>query len=315
MSRRLPRLAAAGLAVAMLGACGSASGWVTQGDRVRVVAAFYALQYAAEQVGGDHVEVSGLTRPGAEPHDLELTPRQVGRVATADLVVYERGYQPAVDAAVDDEAHHTGFDVSPAARLDLAAPPEDAGGAHDDPGATAPLGDQRRDPHFWLDPTRLADVADALATQLASRDHGNAAAYRANATAFRATMVGLDEDFRAGLAHCRVSDLVTSHAAFGYLAQRYGLRQVPIVGLDPEAEPDPATLARVAAHVRDSGVSTVYAETLVSKATARTLARETGARLAVLDPLEGITQESAGQDYPSVMRADLATLRTGQECT
>jgi zinc transport system substrate-binding protein len=319
MLPRLPALALGAALVAGLAGCGSASGWSTDegSGRVRVVAAFYALQYAAQEVGGTHVEVAGLTRPGAEPHDLELTPRQVGRVATADLVVYERGFQPAVDAAVAQEAKGSAFDVSAAAHLDLAAPTEDGGHEHTSDAAahTDTHAPGARDPHFWLDPLRFADVADAIAAQLAARDRANAAAYEGNAETFRAEMVGLDEDFTAGLAHCRVRDLVTSHAAFGYLAERYGLHQEAISGLDPEAEPDPATLARVTSHVRESGATTVYAETLVSKAVARTLARETGARLAVLDPLEGITDESAGHDYPTVMRANLATLRTGQECT
>lgn len=326
MLTRLPAIAGAAALVATLAGCGSASGWASpEGSTVRVVAAFYALEYATQQVGGSHVEVSGLTRPGAEPHDVELTPRQVGRVATADLVVYERGFQPAVDAAVTDEAAHTALDVSPAAHLDLSAPAEDGGHGTADPlapvdprhhdDATHAPAPGHRDPHFWLDPLRYADVADAIAARLAQRDPGNAAAYDANATAFRATMTDLDADFRAGLGHCRIRDLVTSHAAFGYLAERYGLHQVGISGLDPEAEPDPATLARVAAHVRGSGATTVYAETLVSQAVARTLARETGARLAVLDPVEAITDASAGRDYPSVMRANLATLRTGQECS
>jgi zinc transport system substrate-binding protein len=325
MLHRLTALALGTAIVAGLAGCGSASGWTTDEGRgrVRVVAAFYALQYAAQQVGGEHVDVAGLTRPGAEPHDLELTPRQVGRVATADLVVYERGFQPAVDVAVSDEARGTGFDVSPAADLDLAAPAEDGGHDHDEGAVPSAEPEHHadahvpgsRDPHFWLDPLRFADVGDAIAAQLAARDPRNAAAYRANATTFRARMVSLDEAFRTGLAHCRVRDLVTSHAAFGYLAERYGLHQEGISGLDPEAEPDPATLARVAAHVRESGATTVYADTLVSRAVASTLARETGARLAVLDPLEGITEESAGTDYPSVMRANLATLRTGQECS
>jgi len=322
---RLSAIAGAAALVAALTGCGSASGWTTpRGSTVRVVAAFYALQFAAQQVGGSHVEVSGLTKPGAEPHDVELTPRQVGRVATADLVVYERGFQPAVDTAVTAEAAHTALDVSRAARLDLAAPAEDGGHDtadpltpvdprhHDATHATAP---GHRDPHFWLDPLRYADVADAIAARLAQRDPGNAAAYEANAKAFRGTMTDLDADFRDGLADCRVRDLVTSHAAFGYLAERYGLHQVGISGLDPEAEPDPATLARVTAHVRETGATTVYAETLVSQAVARTLARETGARLAVLDPVEAITAASAGPDYPSVMRANLAILRTGQECS
>ena len=171
------------------------------------------------------------------------------------------------------------------------------------------------DPHFWLDPLRYAGVGDAIAEKLATRDPANAAAYRANAEAFRADLTTLDGEFRAGLKGCRIKDLVTSHAAFGYLARAYGLHQEGITGLDPEAEPSPAALAEVAAHVRETGATTVYAETLVSEDVARTLARETGAELAVLDPVEGITSASAGRDYLTVMRANLATLRTGQECS
>jgi zinc transport system substrate-binding protein len=277
---------------------------------VRVVAAFYPLQYAVQQIGGPQVAVVGLTKPGGEPHDVELTPRQVGRVATADLVVYEHGFQPAVDAAVSREARDHSLDVSAAARLEpLAAHGIDAHegkDAHSDHGAL--------DPHFWLDPHRYAGVGDAIGHALATRDPAHAAAYEERAARFRASLGGLDADFTAGLAHCTNHELVTSHAAFGYLAERYGLHQEGISGLDPEAEPDPATLARVVDHIRRTGATTVYAETLVSHEVAATLARETGARLAVLDPLEGITDESAGPDYFSVMRANLSTLRTGQGC-
>ena len=107
---------------------------------------------------------------------------------------------------------------------------------------------------------------------------------------------------------------MTSHAAFGYLADAYDLHQEGITGLSPEAEPSPAALARIARFVEDEGVRTIYAETLVSR-DADTLARETGARVAVLDPIEGLTDESAGDDYFEVMRANLSTLRAGQECT
>jgi zinc transport system substrate-binding protein len=296
MTRLLGLLLAA---LAILGGCGLASSWGATHGRLRVVAAFYPLEYAVRQIGGPHVEIAGLTKPGGEPHDVELTPRQVGRVATADLVVYEAGFQPAVDAAVRAEAPQTAFDISPAARLDLGAVGAESAG---------------RDPHFWLDPLRYADVGDALAERLAHLDPAHRVAYESNARAFRATMTTLDTQFRTGLAHCANLELVTSHAAFGYLGRRYGLHQDSITGLDPEAEPDPGTLARISAHVRATGASTVYAETLVSPAVAETVARETGARLAVLDPIEGITGVSAGRDYPAVMRANLATLRTGQDC-
>jgi zinc transport system substrate-binding protein len=280
---------------------------------VSVVAAFYPLQYAVEQVGGQHVTVQALTKPGAEPHDLELSPRQVAGIAQADVVVFESHFQPAVDAAVRQEAPKTALDVSPAARLDLAAVED----AHDHGAATEEEHSAHgaRDPHFWLDPLRYADVGDAIAARLAERDPAHAAAYRENAATFRASMTSLDREFRAGLKTCAIDELVTSHAAFGYLAQTYGFHQESITGLTPDAEPSPAAMAELTRHIRETGATTVYAETLVSEDVARTLARETGVRLAVLDPIEGITSASAGRDYPSVMRSNLQVLRAGQDCS
>ena len=301
------------LSIALVSACGATGGRGASEGRLDVVAAFDPLQYAVEQVGGQHVAVQGLTKPGAEPHDLELSPRQVATVAEADVVVYEAHFQPAVDAAVAEQATKTAFDVSPAARLDLVAVEDghDHGGETQEEHSThgAP------DPHFWLDPLRYADVGDAVAGRLAVRDPANAAAYRANAAAFRASMTTLDGEFRTGLKTCAIDELVTSHAAFGYLAQTYGFHQESITGLTPDAEPSPAAMAELTRHIRETGARTVYAETLVSEDVARTLARETGARLAVLDPIEGITSASAGRDYPSVMRANLQVLRAGQECS
>jgi zinc transport system substrate-binding protein len=325
MSPRLPGLAAVALAVAVVSGCGATGG--PAGDagkdgRLEVVAGFYPLQYAVAQIGGDRVDVSNLTKPGAEPHDLELSPRQVGRVALSDLVVYLSGFQPAVDQAVEREARGHSFDVAPAAHLDLTASdehespeePQDLARGHEDEDHTG-HDHGPRDPHFWLDPVRYADVGDAIARELSAKDPAGAAAYTAGAQRFRAAMTTLDGEFRSGLATCANRDLVTSHAAFGYLAERYDLHQESITGLDPESEPDPASLARIVTHVRETGVTTIYSEVLVSPDVARTIARETGTRVAVLDPLEGITSESAGDDYPSVMRSNLATLRTGQECT
>jgi zinc transport system substrate-binding protein len=322
MTLRRLGLVAGLLSVAMVSACGGNGGRGADDGRLQVVAAFYPLEYAVSQIGATHVDLTRLTKPGAEPHDLELSPKQVATVARADLVVYERHFQPAVDAAVDGEAKDTAFDVSSAARLDLVA----VEGGHDDPdghgGETteehsdhADSGDVARDPHFWLDPLRYADVGDAIAARLAATDKANAAAYQANARVFRASMTTLDTELRTGLRSCAVDELVTSHAAFGYLAEAYGLHQESITGLTPDAEPSPSAMAELTRSIRETGATTVYAETLVSEDVARTLARETGARLAVLDPIEGITTASAGRDYPTVMRANLRILRTGQECS
>ncbi len=272
--------------------------------RLEVTAAFYPLQYAVERVGGDHVQVTGLTRPGAEPHDLELTPREVVDMTTSKVIVYEKGFQPAVDDAVASIGGHAGFDVSTAARLSLPAPSE--------PGAQSSLS---VDPHFWLDPDRYAQVVKAIATRLGTADPANATAYAQNADALVAQLTDLDQAFRTGLAHCADTNLVTGHAAFGYLARRYGLTQLSVSGISPDVEPTAAQMSSIVSLIRSRHVSTVYAETLVSPALVDTIARETGASVEVLDPIEGITKESAGTDYLAVMRANLATLERGQRCT
>jgi zinc transport system substrate-binding protein len=305
-------LLSAATLVALAG-CGSGDDGAGGEGKLEVVAAFYPLQYAVEQIGGGDVAVTGLTKPGVEPHDLELSARAVAGVAGADALVYLRGFQSAVDDAVDTQANDGVLDVSKAARLHLAAAPDEHAGEsaaeheeHADEGAG--------DPHFWLDPKRYADVADAIAEHLSSQDSAHAADYQARARNFTARLAALDAEFAAGLRHCQSRELVTSHAAFGYLAEAYDLHQVGITGLTPESEPSPAALARIASFVRDEGVRTIYAETLVSREVAETLARETGAKLAVLDPIEGLTDQSAGDDYFQVMRANLKTLQAGQGC-
>lgn len=333
MPVRLLAAALCATALVALSGCGSPPAAARVDGRLTVVASFYPLQLAVEQIGGDHVTVSGLTRPGAEPHDVELTPRQVGRVALSGLVVYLGGFQPAVDAAVRAEASGHSLDVAPAAHLETLAEEHESGhgsghesgdgSGHDEPGATAATAQPAEtghdhgsaDPHFWLDPERYASVATAIGDRLAADDPAHAADYTTRAAAFAARLHVVDREFAEGLAHCRIDTLVTSHSAFGYLAQAYGLTQVGISGLTPDAEPDPAALARLATEVREHHVTTVYAETLASPAVAETLARETGAHLAVLDPIEGISSKSAGRDYFEVMASNLSTLRTGQECT
>jgi zinc transport system substrate-binding protein len=315
----LPALAAAGL----LTACGGASdervalGATASSGDLSVVASFYPIEFAVQQVGGDRVRVSSLTKPGAEPHDVELSPKDVAIVADASLVVYAKGFQPAVDTAVDQEGAHHAFDVTPVASLDLAAPPDDeetgpADATHTDAPQDATAA---KDPHFWLDPQRYSAVATAIGRKLGEVDPANAATYARNATAFTDKLSALDGEFRTGLASCARKDLVTSHAAFGYLSERYGFTQVPIAGLSPDVEPSAAQLADVADFVKAHGVTTIYAETLVEPAFAETIARGTGARMATLDPIEGLTGTSAGHDYLEVMQSNLAALKAGQGCS
>ena len=245
-----------------------------------VVAAFYPLAWTAERIAADDVEVVNLTPPGAEPHDVELSPRDVETLRDAALVVYVGGgFQPAVEDAVEDR---------------------------DGPSLDV-LGRDERDPHVWLDPARFADVARALGRELGREDAARAMADE---------LATLDEDYSRGLASCDRDVLVTTHAAFGHLADRYGLTQLALAGSSPEAEPGPRELERLVEGVRDSGATTVFSEPLVSDRLAQTVAREAGATLATLDPLEGLSDErlAAGDDYLSVMRDNLDLLREALGC-
>jgi len=313
MSTARPTLSLVALAAAsalVLTACGSSDDTASESDGsgpLDVVAAFYPLELMVEEVGGDRVSVSNLAKPGAEPHDLELTPSDVARVSDADLVVYLEGFQPAVDDAVASEAPDTSWNAGEYASLDLTYTPiEEGEEATDEAGAV--------DPHFWLDPTRYADVATALAAGLSDLDPDGAATYEANAQAFVDDLETLDAEWTAGVEVCSNRNLVTSHNAFGYLAQRYDLQQRGITGLTPEDEPTPQALADIAEFGTANDVKTIYFETLVSPAIAETLAAETGAKTAVLDPVEGLSEESEGSDYFEIMRANLVNVRAGQPC-
>ncbi len=290
-------LVVSGLAVA----CSSAS---SDQPGTSIVASFYPLAEAAQQVGGANVHVTNLTAPGVEPHDLELTPDQMEAITTADVVLYlGGGFQPAVEDAIKD-AQGTVVDVSEGLR-DLPVPSTETS-----PGLTA-------DPHVWLDPVAYGQVVDRVESALAQVDPSGASTFATNADAFTARLTSLDRDYRSGLASCDRNIIVTSHAAFGYLAQRYGLQQEPIAGLSPEAEPTPQRLADLAALVERTGVTTIFTEDLVSPKVADTLASETGASTAVLNPLESLTSDqlSTGEDYVSVMEQNLATLRGALGCS
>lgn len=304
-------------------ACGSGSDSGSGSAAGAVVTSFYPIQFATQQITGGALPVTVLTKPGAEPHDLELAPQDIGGLTKARLVVYADGFQPAVDEAVVLVDPTKVLDVADVAKLVPASTDDsdhagesgteteqhDTADGHDghDHGAD--------DPHFWLDPSRYAAVAQAISARLSKDAPANAPAYAKNTAIFVEKLSELDEEMRVGLRQCRVKELVTSHAAFGYLAARYGFEQRGITGVSPEAEPSAAALKAVGDLVRSAGVTTIYQETLVEPHFAQTVAESTGAKVATLDPIEGITSASVGADYFEVMQSNLVALRDGQECS
>jgi zinc transport system substrate-binding protein len=271
--------------------------------RVRVTAAFYPLAEAAQRVGGDLVDVTNLTAPGVEPHDLELTSDQLASIETAKVVLYlGGGFQPAVEDAIRDATGET-VDVSAAIRSLPMPPGESANGL-------------LADPHVWLDPMLYEQIVRETEAALDRVDPRGSSTFKRGADAFVSELSDLDAEYRRELSGCQRTLIVTSHAAFGYLARRYGLRQEPIAGLSPDVEPDPRRLAQLKDLVEADGVTTIFTEALLSPKIAETLAQETGATTAVLDPLESLTPDevAAGADYGSIMRRNLQTLGGALGC-
>lgn len=275
------------LLIVLAGACGGDS---PEDDTSRrsIVAAFYPLVFVAANVAGDAADVSSITPAGVEPHDLELTAAQVRRVSQADLLIYlGEGFQPEIERLVPEVS----------STLDVLT--------------VAPASSPARDPHIWLDPVLMAAITDAVADALAQVDPRNAARYRENARELVTRIQDLDDDFQTGLSRCARREIVTTHEAFGYLADRFNLEQVGIAGIDPDQEPSARRLEEVASLVREKNVTTIFFERLLPEDLAETVAGETGTTTAVLDPLESPPPTG---DYISAMRANLQALRTALDC-
>jgi zinc transport system substrate-binding protein len=300
--------AVSALTLAATSACSSADAAGGNTDRFDVVASFYPLAFLAESIGGDHVRVTSLTQPGQEPHDLEISARQTARLQESDAVLYLRHLQPSVDEAVAQSGLRTKIDAASLTTLEEHG--TEVGGhaaEHDDThGEEEPGG---KDPHVWLDPVRYAEVAEGVGKAFEKADPDHAAAYRKNTAALVKKLDALNTRFEKGLKDTGSKVFLTTHAAFGYLAERYGLTEEAINGLDPESEPSAARVKALEHMAKADGVTTVFYETLVSDETAKTIASDAGLRTDVLDPIEGITDRSRGDDYFQVMESNLKALQ------
>ena len=337
MSKRILAAACAAATALALSACSStaSSGDGSSKDgSLTVMASFYPLKYLAEKVGGEHVSVTSLTPDGAEPHDLELSPKMVDSLSSADAVIYLAGFQSAVDEAIEQQAPKTVIDVSSAAELieagtDANHPSEDEEDAtdeaqsgeteahdHDHEGHDQADHDHHHDmsadPHFWLDPVRMAKAATLVGDKLAEADSAHADTYKANAKALAEELTTLGDTLVTKTSTCKVKTFVTAHTAFGYLADRTGLTQVGISGLDPESSPSPARLAEIAQIAKEQGVTTIFTEALIDPKVAQTLADDLGITTAVLDPIE--SQTDGSKDYAATMNSNIDALTKALDC-
>ncbi len=274
-------------------------------NRMHVVVSFYPLAQIAQKVGGDAVEVVNLTPAGSEPHDFDPSPRDVASLQAAKVFIYNGAGLESWAPRVIPELQQKGVRVLEATQgltlLGSAEQSEDHANF---------------DPHVWLDPVLMQSEVKTVASVFADADKVHAALYMENANLYVQELATLDGEFRAGLAQCKRHDIVTSHAAFAYLAKQYELTMLPIAGLSPEEEPSPARLGEIARFVKEHDVTDIFFETLVSPKLAETIAKETGAQTIAFNPLEGLSDEeiAQGKDYIRVQRENLQALRTALDC-
>lgn len=281
--------------------------------RMQVVASFYPLAHIAEQIGKDNVRVLNLTPAGSEPHDFDPSPRDVATLQRSSVFLYNgAGLESWVTKLIPDLEKKRVRIVEATNGLDLLP------GIADDheEGHDQEHEGHGHDPHVWLDPILLQAQVNMIAQVFADADSSHADSYKKNAESYAQELQGLDVEFAKGLAQCKRRDIVTSHAAFAYLAKRYGLNMVPIAGLSPEEEPSPARLGEISKFVKSNGVTHIFFETLVSPKLAETIAKETGAQTIAFNPLEGLSDEeiAQGKTYITVQRENLQALRTALDC-
>ncbi|HSX98526.1 MAG TPA: metal ABC transporter substrate-binding protein [Streptomyces sp.] len=298
---------ATALGLATLSACSTDSAAAGNTDKFDVVASFYPMAFLAEQIGGKHVNVTSLTEPGQEPHDLEISAKQTAALQESDAVLYLKGLQPSVDEAVAQSELKTKIDAATLTTMEHHG--NEVGGhadEHDDHESEELEG---KDPHIWLDPVKYAEVAKGVGAAFEKADPDHADTYKTNTETLVEKLGALDDQFENGLKNTDTKVFVTTHAAFGYLAERYGLTEEAISGLDPESEPSAARVKALEKMAKADGVTTVFYETLVSDKTAKTIAADANLSTDVLDPIEGITEKSRGKDYFSVQEANLKALQ------
>lgn len=300
----------------------------TGADRsIKVVATFYPLQELAKSVIGDLGEVRVIVPAGTEPHDFEPTPKDVKDLYAADLIVLNgAGMDPWAEKLVP-ELTKKGVGVLVLAQsVDLIT-----GGSHhhehateETHGAEAYEEAQHEheemedgfDPHFWLDPVIAQGLVRDMTQVLITRFPSKQSALVERSEIVIQKLQALDDAYRSGLMSCTHDEVVTSHNAFAYLAQRYGFQTHALTGLSPEAEPSAKRLAEIAAEAKEEGIKYIFFETLVNPKLSETLAREVGAETLVFNPIEGVTatEQAAGVNYFSLMEANLAALRKALEC-
>ncbi|MUG87891.1 ABC transporter substrate-binding protein [Paenibacillus timonensis] len=313
------------------------SGGTLNGEHpLRIQTSFYPIYEFTKQVAGDFATVELLVPGGMEPHDWEPSPQDIRKLAESDLLIVNgagmeswleqveassaSGKPEIVEASEGITLMEGGEEEEHGQEEEQADGDEHASESEADSGEAAHNHDHDHDhdhdhggldPHVWLSPALAVQEVRRIEAALAQADPEHAADYKQNADAYADQLEQLNQEFVEGLANAKRKDFITQHAAFGYLAREYGLTQVPIAGLAPDQEPSAEQMTEIVKFAKEHQVKTIFFETLVSSKVAETIAREIGAKTAVLNPIEGLTaeDETAGEDYLSLMRQNLDALK------
>ncbi|EOT39093.1 metal ABC transporter substrate-binding protein [Enterococcus columbae] len=290
-----------------LGACSAAS-QQSKDNQVKVMTTFYPMYAFTKAVVGDSGQVDLLIPAGTEAHDYEPSAKDLAKISEAGMLVYNSNYFETWIKDVKKNAKDTQTTFVQASQgiqlLDSAQEHEDE--ADEEEHAHAKV-----DPHVWLDPVLAQEEVKTIRDALIKKYPKYKATFTKNASAYLAKLAELNQQYVDATKTATNKTFVTQHAAFGYLAHQYGLTQVAISGISPDEEPSPSRLASLKTFVDEHQVKVIYFEENASSKVAQTLAKETGVKLAVLNPLEGLTkkQMQAGEDYLSVMTENLQALK------
>ncbi|MBM6615410.1 zinc ABC transporter substrate-binding protein [Desemzia sp. RIT804] len=278
-------------------------------DKLQVVTTFYPMYDFTKQIVQDSADVSILVPSGTDTHGFEPSAKDVAQIQEADVFIYNseemETWVPSILESIDT-TDVVIVNASEGIELLEGSHSDEEGHDHDEEGHSHEV-----DPHIWLDPVLAQEEVSTIKEGLAEADPENEAVYTENAEAFQAELQQLNEEYAAAFENAENRTFVTQHAAFAYLAERYDLHQVAISGLSTDAEPSPSELTEMATFIKDQDVNYIYFGKTTSSAISETLANETNTQLAVLDPIEGITQadQEAGVDYLQAMRNNLEALK------
>ncbi len=271
--------------------------------KVRVVASFYPMYYFASQIGGDKATVKNLTPAGSEPHDYEPTTQDIATIEKSNLLILNGGKLEAWGNKIKDILKGTEVKI-------IVAADSVANQQIEEEGHTI------QDPHVWLNPQLAKVEVKNIEQGFEQVDPQDKSIFQTNAKALSDKLDILNTAYKQGLSNCAKKNIVTSHAAFGYLAKAYGLNQVAIAGLSPDAEPSSQQLVDITKFTKQNNIRYIFFESLVSPKLSQTIASEVGATTIVLDPIEGLSDDDikAGRDYFTIMQSNLANLRTALQC-